>query len=174
METVERVLTKIAKINTFPGYDEDDIKQEGRIIAMAVLDKYTEDRGTLENYLYISVIRRLRNLKSAKYYNKRMEGGINEVKRKIVSPELAGPDTKSYEHDFDAVDIQEIKDLMLKYLPTPMRKDYYKILEGVYVKYNRKEIVMAEVQRIYDLIMSDRVEELERELWESTKLDGYQ
>jgi DNA-directed RNA polymerase specialized sigma24 family protein len=67
LQTIENVVKRLAKKFSFPGFDPDDIAQEGRIMAMDALPRYKAEMGPLVNFLTTHVRRRLINLKRNHY-----------------------------------------------------------------------------------------------------------
>ena len=65
---IDNVVNKLGPSFTFAHFDTDDIKQEGRIIALDILQKNVYDTSKpLENFLYSHVRNRLINLKRDKF-----------------------------------------------------------------------------------------------------------
>jgi hypothetical protein len=66
---IDEVVGKIAKNFTFGYFDEDDIAQEGRILALNAINSgaYDESRP-LKNFLFVFLRNRFINLKRDKYY----------------------------------------------------------------------------------------------------------
>lgn len=68
LEIIDRVVNKLGPSFAFAHFDADDIKQEGRIIAIEVLEKDSYDPSRpLENFLYSHIRNRLINLKRDKF-----------------------------------------------------------------------------------------------------------
>jgi DNA-directed RNA polymerase specialized sigma24 family protein len=67
LEAIEKVVNILAPNFAFGIYDEEDIKQEGRVFAMQCLSRYDGIRP-LENFLYRHVKNRLINLKRNKFH----------------------------------------------------------------------------------------------------------
>lgn len=68
LEIIKKVTNKLAPFFTFADFDVDDIRQEGTIIGMEVLEKdYYDCTRPLENFLYSHIRNRLINLKRNKF-----------------------------------------------------------------------------------------------------------
>lgn len=66
---IEKVVSQLAPSFTFGYYEVDDIKQEGRIFAIELLEKETYDpERQLENYVFTHVRNRMCNLKRNKFF----------------------------------------------------------------------------------------------------------
>jgi hypothetical protein len=164
------VASSLASYFVCPGYDEEDIEQEAFFIGVATVGKFDPTRGKqdvseeqrMKNFLYWAMSTRLSNLKKEKTYDYRKDHpqSVNRSK-KIISYPVRLTEKSTYEHDFESVDNQEIMDLIMAYMPTKFREDYQRILEGEPVQSVRKGRIIAEAQNIYDLIMQDRVSELD-------------
>lgn len=149
-------MEKVSKYFKFPSYDIEDIKQEGRIIGLSKLQKYTEDRGDLENFLFVSISNGLRNLIKKHYYDyDRDNGGVNSSRKKI-NWAIGNLDSLHYSEDFDFMAGQEIVDKTIRYLHPEYRKDFKRMLEGHSVKTIRKARIIQEVRRIYFLLLLDQ------------------
>lgn len=149
----------------FPGWDRDDVMQEARIIGLAMLPKYTEDRGDLENFLYVTISNRLRNLVKKHYYDyDRDNGGVNSAKKLINRP-ASDLDDYHYQEMFNNMAGDEIVDKVTMYIHPEYRKDFKRILEGRSVKTVRRARIIGEAKRIYFLLMTDQESELRDEDW---------
>lgn len=73
MEIIDKVVTQLSKQFKFGYYDVDDLKQEGIILALDVINdgRYDEDRP-LENFLRVYIKSRFINLKRNKYFRTAM------------------------------------------------------------------------------------------------------
>ena len=68
LDIIKKVTNKLAPFFTFAHFDADDIRQEGTIIAIEVLEKdYYDCKRPLENFLYSHIRNRLINLKRDKF-----------------------------------------------------------------------------------------------------------
>lgn len=139
LEKIHFVISKIAPRYTFNGYEIDDIKQEAFIICMDALDRYDEKRP-LENFLSVHLSNRLKNFIRDNFYLK-----DEEEKKKVLTPsQIANENLCSDSSDAPElyVTIQEFKDKIDEKIPSCMRSDYLKMLDGIYITKNRKEEIM--------------------------------
>lgn len=156
LSLIEKIAQKVGGYFKFPGYDKDDVMQEARIIGMAMLPKYTEDRGDLENFLYVAISNRLRNLVKKHYYDyDRDNGGVNSAKKLINRP-ATDLDEYHAQNTFNQMAGDEIVDKVTIYLHPEYRKDFKRILEGHSVKTVRRAKIIEEAKRIYFLLMTDQ------------------
>jgi len=162
MEIIERIVTKISEYFSFPGFDKDDIKQEGRLIGASVFNKFDPRKGRLEDFLFMSIRNGLLNLKTKHYHNPKIKTEYGESRKAIVGFQ-GMPDELCYSHPFDDIEIQEIVDLIDRYIHPHMKKDYTKLKDGAYIGTVRRNKIVTEIQRIYKLILEDRVDDLEKQ-----------
>lgn len=162
LETIEKVVVRLADYYKFPGYDKDDIKQEGRLIGASVFAKFDAGKGRLEDFLFIAIKRGLLNLKVKHYHNPKTQSEYGESRKSIIGFKSSNDDSE-YSHPFDDVEIQEISELVDRYIHPHFKKDYTKIKDGSYIGTVRRNKILLEVQRIYKLIMEDRVDDLEKQ-----------
>ena len=145
LQKINIVVNRIAPKYTFNGYDVDDIKQEAFIICMDALDRYDELRP-LENFLSVNLSNRLKNFVRDNYYTKN-----DEEKKKILNPtQLSYEDNIQSSHiDNDKnIDLNSIKTIIDKHLPSKYRSDYLKIINDVYVPKKRKTEIFSLIKNI--------------------------
>jgi len=140
LDKIHFVISKISPKYTFSGYDIEDIKQEAFIICMDALDRYDEQRP-LENFLSVHLSNRLKNFIRDNFYVKN-----DEEKKKVLLPSPITNEQVVY----DIVDspdltitINELKEEIDIKMPSSMRMDYLKIINGVYVPKGRKEEILS-------------------------------
>lgn len=145
LEKIHFVISKIAPRYTFNGYEIDDIKQEAFIICMDALDRYDEKRP-LENFLSVHLSNRLKNFIRDNFYLKN-----DEEKKKVLTPvQISNEDLCSDSSDTPELfaTIKEFKDKIDDSIPSSMRSDYLKMLDGIYIAKNRKEEIISFIKDI--------------------------
>ena len=164
LQTIQKVVRRIAHKFKFGYYDYDDICQEGTIIALEGLSRY-DGRRPLENFLAVHVANRLKNFKRDNFCrqesispsgdNRSSWEFRNNTKRFLMEPlDIAGVrDEKesSMKVDNDFIDMIERKELISiidKKLDVSMRSDYLLMLHGVYVPKTRREQIVEAVVAI--------------------------
>jgi len=172
VDTINKVIDRVAHKFTFSHYDIEDIKQEAFMIAMDALPRYDEVRP-LENFLAVHVSNRLKNFKRDHYYRQEsIERHLNRegeykpsierrIKDHISKKHLMEPINLEYvkdegeknmsvEHDFiEEMEIKELISLVDEHLPANMRSDYLKILHDVYVPKQRREEIYETLRTIF-------------------------
>jgi hypothetical protein len=162
METIEKIVLRISEYFRFPGFDKEDIRQEARLIGASVFSKFDDTKGRLEDFLFMSIKNGLLNLKTKHYHNPKIKSEYGESKKAIVGFKPISEDS-AYVHPFDDVEIQEIVELVDRYVHPHLKKDYTKMKEGSYIGTVRRNKILSEVQRIYKLVLEDRVDDLEKQ-----------
>jgi DNA-directed RNA polymerase specialized sigma24 family protein len=145
LQKIHLVVDRIAPKYTFNGYDVDDIKQEAFIICMDAMDRYDECRP-LENFLSVNLSNRLKNFVRDNYYTKN-----DEEKKRVLNPaQLSYEDNvQSSSHDNDKfIDLDAMKIIIDKFMPSKCRADYLKILSDVYVPKKRKLEIFSLIKKI--------------------------
>lgn len=172
VDTINRVINRMAHKFTFSHYDIEDIKQEAFMIAMDALPRYDEVRP-LENFLAVHVNNRLKNFKRDHYYRQEsIEKHLNRrgeykpslerrIKDHISKKHLMDPinlesvrddgeKNMRTEHDFiEEIEIKELMSLVDANLPASMRSDYLKILHDVYVPKQRREEIYETLRTLF-------------------------
>jgi len=142
--TEEEVITIIDKVckrcmnkykidNLLP----EDLYQESFIICMYALNRYSEERGRLENFLAFNLSRRIKTL-----YRDITIKKINFICIDDVPPELLWDDKKEH--------IQEFVNLINDNMPVDMRHDYIKYVQGVSIPRIRKQKLLKKLKEYSD------------------------
>jgi len=164
LQTIQKVVRRIAHKFKFGYYDYDDICQEGTIIALEGLSRY-DGRHPLENFLAVHVSNRLKNFKRDNFCrqesispsgdNKASWELRNNTKRFLMEPlditEIRDERevNMSVGNDFiDTVERRELIDIIDRKLEVSMRSDYLRMLHGVYVPKTRREQIIDAVVAI--------------------------
>jgi DNA-directed RNA polymerase specialized sigma24 family protein len=171
LETINKILSSMARKYTFGVYGIDDIKQEGFILAMDALGRYNGS-APLENFLRIHLNNRLKDFKRDNSYRinshcnkcdifnaecdsccKRQQ--TQDIKKNLLNPidihVINDDQGTSYDGSLiDTMEMIEIVDKINKKLPVEYRADYLKIKEGIYVPKARKLEIESIVAKIVD------------------------
>jgi len=167
VETIQKVVKRVAHKYKFGFYDYDDICQEGFLIAMEGLQRYDGDRP-LENFLAVHVSNRLKNFKRDNFCRQQSipSSGVqlerNNTKRFLMEPldisNVRDENESNMRVDDNFVAYIEQKEYMQiidKELDVSMRSDYLRILHGVYVPKPRREQILNEINNIIDSAGAD-------------------
>ena len=149
MDTMKRVIDRIAPKYVFYGYPINDIKQESYIICIEALDRYDGIRP-LENFLSVNLSNRLKNFVRDNYFLSSTDS--NRVK--VIQPaqldyeeKLVDTDEK-YPVKEDDVDEDYLLNNIDRLLPASMRMDYLKLVENIYVNRTRKQEIADKIIEI--------------------------
>lgn len=157
LAVIEKVVNKTAAKYTFYGYTVDDIKQESFIICIEALERYDQKRP-LENFLSVNLSNRLKNFVRDNYF----VSNTDQERVKLIQPaQLDYEESLIGEEDeidtlYQNIDVREYATLIDIHLPSSMRMDYLKMINGVYVTKQRKEEI---IDYIKDNIMDIQYEE---------------
>tara|TARA_R110000744_G_scaffold99106_1_gene191456 strand:+ start:306 stop:860 length:555 start_codon:yes stop_codon:yes gene_type:complete len=167
IDTIERVADRYAHKFQFGFYTAEDIKQEAFMLGMEALDRYDPSRP-LENFLAVHISNRLKTFKRDNYYRKDGSEDMEITNRKELKKSLRNESRKNLMHpiDIDSVrqegeknmifvsnesDIMANKEIIRiidMHLDISCRKDYLRMIDGVYVSKARREEVKSEIVRI--------------------------
>ena len=164
LQTIQKVVRRIAHKFKFGYYDYDDICQEGTIIALEGLNRY-DGRHPLENFLAVHVSNRLKNFKRDNFCRQESISPSgetkaswdlrNNTKRFLMEPlditEIRDERESNMKvgNDFiDTVEQRELIDIIDRKLEVSMRSDYLRMLNGVYVPKTRREQIIDAVVTI--------------------------
>ncbi len=169
LDIINSVLNTISNKHQFDIYNSDDIKQEGFIIAIDILNNY-DGSIPLENFMSICLGYRLTNFKRDNYLRlnrpcskckifdencfrclKRQQ--TQEKKKNLLNPvdiELINDkQVKYYDNNFlDTLEMVELVDKINKELPVEYREDYLKIKDGLYVPKDKRLEIEQIIQEI--------------------------
>ena len=153
VDTITRVAEKLSGKYTFAFYTIDDIKQEAFIIGMEALDRYDE-RKPLENFLFVHIANRLKNLKRDNYF-RQDEGKAEKVqnrKKNLLEPaNLENFSVVNEDKDFlSKISDAEMLDLIKRRIPADMRADYLRMCAGVSISKNRKVEIESIIRGIVE------------------------
>ena len=166
LQTIQKVVQRVAHKYKFAYYDYDDICQEGFLIAMEGLDRY-DGRRPLENFLAVHVSNRLKNFKRDNFcrqetispsgnYRSSWENR-NNSKRFLMEPlDISNirdeHESKMSMGDDFVIDIEnkEIVNIINRHMDISMRSDYLRMLDGVYVPKPRRIQIIEVVHQIIE------------------------
>jgi DNA-directed RNA polymerase specialized sigma subunit len=157
LDVMEKVISKTAAKYTFYGYTVDDIRQESYIICIEAMDRYDEKRP-LENFLSVNLSNRLKNFVRDNYF----VSNTDQQRVKLIQPaQLDYEESLIGQEDdidklYETIDVRNYSTLIDIHLPSSMRMDYLKIINGVYITKQRKEEI---IDYIKDNIMGVEYEE---------------
>ena len=166
------ILENIAETYTFDMYDKEDIKQEGFIIALKVLNDY-KGITTLKNFMTLTLHRKLKTFKRDNYvrpdracsncsvFNKNCERCIKRRQNQTNKLNLLNPidihsnikeERKiSYKSSLlDTLEIIDLVDKINKELPVEFREDYLRLKEGLSVPKARRERIEQLITEIVE------------------------
>lgn len=144
LEQTQRIAVQLSKKNEFGIYDQDDITQEIYLLVRQAYPKFNEGRGTLDQFLFHYVNRRLLTLKRDKQACPRSKN--LETKMKIHYPEELREDSSLIDNIHDFLDeYTDFIGLVDKKIPSQLRMRYLQLLEGV-------PMSSAEQLKIIDII----------------------
>lgn len=167
LETVEKVVNRLAHKFRFGFYDIDDIKQEATVIAIESLEKYDSARP-LENFLSVHLRRRLINLKRNIYYCRKPDTDdpqkldlwekTNAAKQNLICPINIGNVDDEQEQrmrmDSDILgDLaeKEIIEIIEDNMPMFIWTDYLRYKSGASLPKEKKQKVIDMIKKIiYD------------------------
>lgn len=144
LDVVTRVIDTITMKFSF--HEVDDIRQEAFIIADEIIELWDGIRP-LENFLAVSIRRRLISLKRDTYYRPLSDSG---AKKK------AALDLVSYDGDIewdkipieDKISLSDEVEFILDNLPPSMRSDFLRLANGVSLSPTRKTSLFNKVREI--------------------------
>jgi len=175
-DTIERVVNSLAPQFVFGCYDIEDIRQEGRLFAIQLLEDnaFDNERGKLHSLLNTHVKNRLLNLRRDKYTRhqspcgscEHFEGCVGELrhncqkyqrwerrnasKRSIMQGEELpyGGGCDDVVDMVEEVTRNEIVQKIDRELPSSMRVDYRKLVEGDKLPPRRLKRLLATLHEI--------------------------
>ena len=152
VDQINVVVNRMAHKYTFHGYTVDDIKQEAFIICMEALNRYDGIRP-LENFLSVNLSNRLKNFIRDNHFF-----GYNEEdeRHNILQPaQLDFEDNiidgqEKFAYSYDQIQLNDMSDIIDKYLPANLRMDYLKMKSEIYISKHRREEIVACVKTILE------------------------
>lgn len=145
--TEEQVLNLILKISSrvankfrIPGYEPDDIQQECFLMALDALERYDEEQP-LENFLSIHLRNRVINFRRDFYLRKRAVLDCDNI-------DFLKEDISEQSSSIEELESQELYDKIDAELPSELREDYLRLLDGVSIPTKRKRKLLEALAEI--------------------------
>ena len=141
-DTIMKVTNRICPKYKMNGYDTEDMKQEGFIICVKVLEKYDRNIGPLENFLSRHLRNRMLNLLRD---NNSTAPTKDTDKGKIAHPaqldnEFSIQDGANHLPSLDdSIRTKEISKIVSVNIPPHMRLDYLKMINDEQVPASRRK-----------------------------------
>lgn len=157
IETIQKVVNKIARKYVFGFYDLDDIKQEAIMIGLRAVENSWDGIRPLENFLSVLIPNGLKNFKRKNYFRldipaenvKRSKR--NETKRNLMEPtELFDFDLVTSSSILDQLSDQELVQNMESSMPPLLKSDLRRIQNGVKISKKRKLEVLQYVKTFHE------------------------
>lgn len=170
IETIQRVIKKIAPKYTFGYYDVEDIEQECFIMALKGLDKYDPKLSALETFLHTYLNSQMKNFIRDNYLRRDVNCHICQgedvncphclprrwkfaKKKHLMEPiDITTVDNEACINDDVHEDLvnKEIFSIINQCLEIHLRTDYLKMLEGSYVPKQRRIIIKERIREIIE------------------------
>lgn len=152
LQTIMRVIERIAPRYTFGYYDVDDIKQESYIICMEGLSKYDNSRP-FENFISKHLSNRLKTLIRDKYSRSNIESPkhekLNQNKKNLMDLKSSDGQFKIFEEDIiDKMSTNEAIDKIMQELSPSMRNNFYRLANGVSIQSSKKNALFNKIKEI--------------------------
>lgn len=162
LEVIDNVVNSLASQFTFGYFDLDDIKQEGRVIAIKALIKFNPNKGaTLKTFLYTEVWNKLYNLRRNKFFRpqpkdideKTLEVWLrrNTAKRSLMeSSNIEECEYSSHKQTnfIDDIQNEELLKIIDNYLPIEYRSDYLKLISNSKLPKHRRSKIVRLIKEI--------------------------
>lgn len=150
VDIVQKIAKRISHRYVFTSYEPCDIEQEAFLIAVEGLERYDSSKP-LENFLYVHINNRLKNLKRKVYY--RIETGeaqkIQDVKKHILEAvDIDSTQSASSVCISSEANIKEILQLIDERLPSSLRGDYLRLKNKGKITKARKHKITRAIENI--------------------------
>src|SRR5210317_2085879 len=127
LETIMKVVNRIAPKYTFGYYDVDDIKQEAYIICFEALEKYDPSRP-FENFISKHLSNRLKTLIRDKYSRSNIDSPkhekLNQSKKNLMDLKSSDGNYNAFEENIiEKISTDEAVEILMKELPPSMRNN---------------------------------------------------
>ena len=151
IETITKVVKKLAPKFVFASYEIDDIEQEAFLMGVEALSRYDSSKP-LENFMYAHINNRLKNFKRDNYY--RFDYGnaqkIQDRKKNILEPmDIAALYSLSTDDEtVGNAHITEMIELIDRKLPSELRGDYLRLQTNAPLPKGRKALIIDVIEQI--------------------------
>ena len=152
LQTIIKVIDRIAPKYTFGYYDVDDIKQESYIICLEALSKYDNYRP-FENFISKHLSNRLKTLIRDKYSRSNIESPkhekLNQNKKNLMDLKSTDGSYKICDDNIiDRMSTDEAIEILMQELPPSMRNNFYRLANGVSIQSSKKQALFDKVREI--------------------------
>ena len=152
LQTIMKVIDRIAPKYTFGYYETDDIKQESYIICLEALSKYDNSRP-FENFISKHLSNRLKTLIRDKYSRSNIESPkhekLNQNKKNLMDLKSGDGQYKIFEDNIiDRMSTDEAIDMLMRELPPSMRNNFYRLANGVSIQSAKKQTLFDKIKEI--------------------------
>jgi len=152
LQTIIKVIDRIAPKYTFGYYDVDDIKQESYIICLEALSKYDNYRP-FENFISKHLSNRLKTLIRDKYSRSNIDSPkhekLNQNKKNLMDLKSSdGTYTVCDDDIIDRMSTDEAIEILMQELPPSMRNNFYRLANGVSIQSSKKQALFDKVKEI--------------------------
>lgn len=152
LQTIMKVIDRIAPKYTFGYYETDDIKQESYIICLEALSKYDNSRP-FENFISKHLSNRLKTLIRDKYSRSNIESPkhekLNQNKKNLMDLKSGDGQYKIFEDNIiDRMSTDEAIDMLMRELPPSMRNNFYRLANGVSIQSAKKQALFDKIKEI--------------------------
>ena len=152
LQTIIKVIDRIAPKYTFGYYDVDDIKQESYIICLEALSKYDNYRP-FENFISKHLSNRLKTLIRDKYSRSNIESPkhekLNQNKKNLMDLKSTDGSYKICDDNIiDRMSTDEAIEILMQELPPSMRNNFYRLANGVSIQSSKKQALFDKVKEI--------------------------
>lgn len=152
LQTIIKVIDRIAPKYTFGYYDVDDIKQESYIICLEALSKYDQNRP-FENFISKHLSNRLKTLIRDKYSRSNIDSPkhekLNQNKKNLMDLKSSEGQLKIFEDNIiDRMSNDEAIEILMRELPPSMRNNFYRLANGVSIQSAKKQALFDKIKEI--------------------------
>ena len=176
LKIINKTAKSLAPFFVFSYYDKEDIEQEIRLLCIQILDNYDETKSDLYTYLFMAARHSIINMQRTKLsrtiaycntceynkegectkhtdraecrqYNIRVKNNIK--KWNLANPSVLDDENFSFECDYGAeLDGRVIYNVVDSEIPAKLRRDYLTYLDGGYLPYYNKKLVVTKIREI--------------------------
>lgn len=152
LQTIIKVIDRIAPKYTFGYYELDDIKQESYIICLEALPKYDQSRP-LENFLSRHLSNRLKTLIRDKYSRSNIESEkherLNTSKKNLMDLKSVDREYKfSEDNILNKIETEEAIAILMEKLSPSMRNNFFRLANGVSIQSAKRAALFKRIKEI--------------------------
>lgn len=135
-QTLTKIVNRLGSKYSHDIHDIDDLRQEAYFVGLKANEKYTEDKGPLENFLASCISNHFINMVK---HSKRREGILNSESLSYMSTDRLEELTPVICDEDNFIDEFDSLHAAARSLHSEMRKDFLKVLGGVKVSKKRRD-----------------------------------